>query len=76
MVGDFDKHTKEKFIKNGAKEFVGGVDLIKVENWVNNVETTFKAMQVPHKQKNTLATCMFQEDVYNWWEALEKFAFK
>lgn len=44
MVDDFDQVTKEKFIKNGAKKFVGGVDLIKGENQINNMEATFKAM--------------------------------
>ena len=29
---DSDKFNKEKFIKNGAKEFVGGVDPIKAKN--------------------------------------------
>lgn len=51
----------EKFMKNGAKEFLrggGGVDPIKAENWINNVETTFRAMQVPHRHKTRLATTM------------------
>ena len=46
---DSDKFNKEKFIKNGAKEFIGGVDPIMAENWINNMETTFRAMQVPHR---------------------------
>lgn len=45
-VDDFDKFTKEKFIENGAKEFVDEVYLIKVEHWINKMNITFKAMQV------------------------------
>lgn len=33
-VEDSDKYNKEKFIKNGAKEFVGRVDPIKAKNWI------------------------------------------
>ena len=29
---DRDRYTKEKFTRNGAKEFIGGIDLIEVEN--------------------------------------------
>lgn len=50
---DSYKYNKEKFIKNGAKEFIGGVDLIKVENWINNMKTTFRAMQLPHRSKTS-----------------------
>lgn len=44
VVEDWDKYNKEKFIKNRAIEFIGGVDPIKVENWLNNMETTFRVM--------------------------------
>lgn len=27
-------YDKDKFIKNGTKEFIGGVDPIKAENWI------------------------------------------
>lgn len=57
-VDDLNKFIKETFIKNGAKEFIGGVDLIKAENWINNIETTFRAMQVPHRHKTKLATTL------------------
>ena len=76
MVDDSDKYTKEKFIKNGAKEYVGGIDPIKAKNWVNNMETTFKAMQVPHRHKARLASCMLQEEAYNWWNTLDKSTFQ
>lgn len=54
------KFNKEKFIKNGAKEFVGGVYSIKAENWIHKMETTFKAMQVPHRHKTRLAIVCFK----------------
>lgn len=44
MVDDFDKYTKENFTKNGAKEIVRVVGLIKAKNWIKNMETTFKTM--------------------------------
>lgn len=58
VLDDSNNYTKEKFMKNGAKEFVGGVALIKAENGINNMETTFRAMQVPHSYKTRLATCI------------------
>lgn len=71
-VEDSDKYNKEKFIKNGAKEFVGRVDPIKAKNWINNMETTFRAMQVPHGRKTGLATSMLHEKAYHWWQPMEK----
>lgn len=68
MVDDSDKYTKEKFVANGAKEIETGVDPIKAESWINNIETTFRAMQVPHRHKTKLATCMILKKKYNWWE--------
>ena len=72
---DSDKFNKEKFRKNGAKEYEGGVDPIKAENWINNMEITFRAMQVPHTHKTRLATTMLQEEAYHWWRTEEKTKF-
>lgn len=36
-----DKYNVEKFLKNGAKVFIGGADLIQVENWINVTQTGF-----------------------------------
>ena len=72
---DYDKFNKEKFIKNGAKEFIGGVDPIMAENWINNMETTFRAMQVPHRHITRLSTTMLQDEAYHWWQSMDKTAF-
>lgn len=76
MVDDSNKYTKVKFIKNDAKEFVRGLDSIKTKNWINNMETIFKAMQVPLRHKTMLVTCILQDEAFNRWDALEKSAFK
>lgn len=55
---DSNKYNKEKFITNEAKGFIGRVDLIKDENWINNMKITFRVMQVPHRHKIRLATIM------------------
>ena len=55
---DADRYTKEKFMKNGAKEFEGGIDPVKAENWINNMETTFRAMKVPPQHQTRLAIVM------------------
>lgn len=54
VVDDLDKFTKDK-------EFLGGEDLIEAENWINNIEITFKAIQVLHGHRTRFVTCMLQE---------------
>lgn len=65
VVDDSDKYTKENFIKNGANHFLGGVDPIKAKNWINNIETIFRVMQVSHRRKIRLAATMLQEEAYH-----------
>ena len=67
---DGDRYTKEKFMKNGAKEFEGGTNPIKAENWINNMETTFLAMKVP-PQQTRLASVMLEGEAYHWWHTEE-----
>lgn len=65
VVYDAGKFKKENFIKKEAKEFLGGVGPIKAENWINKIETTFRAMQVTLRHKIRFATTMLQE-AYHW----------
>ena len=51
------------------------MDPIKAENWINNMETTFRAMQVPHRHKTRLATIMLEDEAYHWWRTEEKTRF-
>lgn len=36
VVGDSNRYNKKKYIKNRAKEFIGGVDPIRAKNWIIN----------------------------------------
>lgn len=62
VVYEDDRYTVEKFIKNGGNVFLGGTNPLQVENWVNVTDMAFKALQVPHRHKTRLATCMLQEE--------------
>lgn len=48
------------------------VDPIKVENSINNMETTFRVMQVAHRHKTRIATTILQEEANHWWQSMEK----
>lgn len=48
----------EKFLKNGAKVFIGGTYPIQVENWINVTQMGFWAFQVVNQLKTWLASCL------------------
>ena len=73
---DGDRYTKEKFMKNGAKEFEGGTDPIRAENWINNMETTFRAMKVPPQHQTRLASVMLEGEAFHWWHTEEGSTFR
>ena len=73
---DADRYTKEKFMKNGAKEYEGGIDPVKAENWINNMETTFRAMKVPPQHQTRLASVMLGGEAFHWWHTEEGSTFR
>ena len=61
-MDDSDRYIVKKFRKNGAEIFIGGIDPMKAESWIDITENVFTALSVPHRHQVRLATCMLQEE--------------
>ena len=57
----------EKFRKLDPPSFKGSKDPLEVDNWLNELDRLFKAMNVRDEQRVTLAIFMLKGDALEWW---------
>ena len=65
------EHLYTRFGKMKPAEFVGSIDPLEAEEWINSLETIFEFMQLNDQERVVCASYMLRKGARHWWSTVK-----